>query len=80
MRKQVPARGLEFVFVCPNTNHVFKSADFHVSENRGVVTDEAGNKVLDATVVLDEGCPFCGAKHSYPAGELSCPFGSSVGS
>lgn len=66
---------MKFIFVCPTQNKVFESADFTVLENRGVITDKTGNKTLDAKVVLDHPCPFCGKKHVYHANELSCPFG-----
>jgi Zn finger protein HypA/HybF involved in hydrogenase expression len=65
---------MKFIFVCPSQNKVYESADFDILENRGVITDEAGNKTLDAKVALNEPCPFCGQKHVYHAGELSCPF------
>lgn len=65
---------MEFIFVCPNRNKTFETAEFSIVENRGVVIDAAGNKVLDARVALDDPCPFCGEKHVYAAGELSCPF------
>ena len=65
---------MEFLFVCPNRNKTFETAAFTIAENRGVVIDATGNKVLDAKVVLNGPCPFCGEKHVYPAGELSCPF------
>ncbi|MBI9085578.1 MAG: hypothetical protein JEZ11_18415 [Desulfobacterales bacterium] len=65
---------MEFLFVCPNRNRTFETAAFTIVENRGVVIDAAGNKTLDAKVVLDEPCPFCGEAHVYHAGELSCPF------
>ena len=48
--------------------------DFTIIQNRGVITDKAGKKTLDAKVALDKPCPFCGKKHVYHAGELSCPF------
>jgi hypothetical protein len=67
-------RDTKFIFVCPAKNKVFESADFKIIENRGIITDKAGNKTLDAKVALDEPCPFCGQKHVYRAGELSCPF------
>ena len=70
------AKHMKFIFVCPSKNKVFESADFKILENRGVITDEAGDKTLDAKVALNEPCPFCGQKHVYHAGELSCPFGS----
>lgn len=65
---------MKFIFVCPNQNRVFESEDFSVLENRGVMVDSAGNKTLDAKVALNRPCPFCGEKHVYRAGELSCPF------
>lgn len=65
---------LNFIFTCPFKNKIFESADFSIIENKGVTTDEAGNKSLDAKVVLDAPCPFCGEKHLYHASELSCPF------
>lgn len=68
---------MKFIFVCPVHNRVFESADFSIIENRGVIIDAAGNKVLDAKVALTEPCPFCGGRHVYRAGELSCPFAGS---
>jgi Zn finger protein HypA/HybF involved in hydrogenase expression len=65
---------MKFIFVCPTQNKVFESADFRILENKGVLTNEAGNKTLDAKVALNEPCPFCDQKHVYHAGELSCPF------
>jgi predicted RNA-binding Zn-ribbon protein involved in translation (DUF1610 family) len=70
---------MKFIFVCPNQNKVFESADFSILENRGVITDDAGNKSLDAKVALNQPCPVCGQKHVYRAGELACPFGPPVG-
>jgi hypothetical protein len=66
---------MKFIFVCPNQHKPFESADFKIGENRGVITDAAGHKTLDATVVLTAPCPFCGRQHVYHASELSCPFG-----
>ena len=65
---------MKLVFTCPNRKKVFESGDFRLIENRGVITDETGNKSLDAKVALNEPCPFCGERHVYPVGELSCPF------
>jgi uncharacterized Zn finger protein (UPF0148 family) len=64
---------MKLVFVCPKRNEVFESADFRIVDNKGVVTDAAGNKTLDAKVALDQPCPFCGEKHVYHAGDLTCP-------
>jgi hypothetical protein len=71
---------MKFIFICPNHNKSFESANFSIMENRGVVTDETGNKMLDANVALNEPCPFCGKKHVYHVSELSCPFTGSGGS
>lgn len=65
---------MAFMFVCPHKNEVFESSAFKILDNRGVVTDAAGNKTLDAKVALEGPCPFCGEKHVYHASELSCPF------
>ena len=67
---------MEFLFVCPNRNEVFESSEFDIFDNRGVITDAAGNKTLDAKVALNGPCPFCGKKHVYYASELECPFGN----
>lgn len=67
---------MELIFVCPETDAVFRSRNFDITENNGVQTDSSGNKYLDAKVVLKHPCPVCGRMHVYPAGELSCPFGN----
>jgi len=69
---------MDFIFVCPEQNKVFESADFTILDNRGVTTDGSGNKTLDAKVVLDQPCPFCGKKHEYHASELLCPFSANT--
>ncbi|MFH1984317.1 MAG: hypothetical protein ABIL58_20945 [Pseudomonadota bacterium] len=69
-----PSQHLNFVFVCPECNRVFETAAFSIVDNRGVVTDADGNKALDATVALNDPCPYCGQRHVYPASELLCPF------
>jgi hypothetical protein len=70
---------VKLIFVCPNSNKMFESANYAIIENKGVITDASGSRVLDATVALDECCPHCGHKHIYHAGELSCPFSGSKG-
>lgn len=70
-----PAEEMKFVFICPVRNKVFESSHFSLRDNRGVITDEDGNRTLDAEVVLNEPCPFCGEMHVYHASLLSCPFG-----
>ncbi len=65
---------IKFIFICPTQNKMFESSDFKILDNRGVITDEAGNKTFDAKVALDKPCPFCGHKHVYHVSELSCPF------
>ncbi|MCF8067537.1 MAG: hypothetical protein K9L30_03015 [Desulfobacterales bacterium] len=68
------AKEVKFIFVCPSKNEIFESSDFKIIDNRGIVTDKAGNKTLDAKVALGKRCPFCGQKHVYHASELPCPF------
>jgi hypothetical protein len=65
---------MEFIFICPKRNMTFESADFKITENRGVISDSFGNKILDAKVELNQPCPSCGEKHVYLASELPCPF------
>jgi len=68
-------KNAQFIFVGPKQNKFFEGSDFTIFENRGVITDKAGNKTLDAKVKIDQPCPFCGMKHVYHVGELVCPFG-----
>ena len=68
------SKEVNFIFVCPDKNEVFESSNFKILDNRGVTTDDAGNKTLDAEVAINEPCPFCGQKHVYHASELSSPF------
>jgi hypothetical protein len=70
---------MNFIFVCPTHNRTFESADFSITENRGVEKDDFGTKVLAAKVKLDSPCPYCGAYHIYEASELSCPFSAGGG-
>lgn len=66
---------MKLVLVRPQRNAVFETDDYRVVDNKGVAHDAAGNKTLDAKVALNAPCPFCGERHVYQAGELSCPFG-----
>jgi hypothetical protein len=66
---------MKLIFVCPVKNEVFESENYIILENRGVFTDGAGTRTLDAKVALNESCPFCGEKHVFHARELTCPFG-----
>lgn len=70
------AKEVKFVFVCTKNNEMFENSNFKIIDNRGVITDAAGNKSLDAKVALNEPCPFCGEKHIYHVSELLCPFTS----
>ena len=65
---------MNFIFICPVYNKVFESPNFRIIEDNGIVTDENGNRTLDAKVSLQDPCPFCGQLHVYHASELSCPF------
>ena len=65
---------MNFIFTCPEQNKTFETDRFSIRDNKGVTTDAAGNKTLDAAVVLTRPCPFCGQLHVYRANELACPF------
>lgn len=55
-------------------NQVFKSSNFDLIDNNGIISDKYGNKTLDAKVILKEPCPHCGEIHIYHVSELTCPF------
>ena len=61
-------------FNCTETGRSFETADYALSENRGVRTNSEGEKILEAVVVLKSPCPHCGRIHSYMADTLACPF------
>ncbi len=65
---------MEFVFVCPENQAVFRTRNFDITENKGVQKDANGDRFLDARIALKDPCPFCGRMHTYHAGELTCPF------
>ena len=65
---------MKLIFICPDKNEMFESAEFAIIDNRGVITDTSGNRILDARVALNEPCPFCGKKHVFHVRDLSCPF------
>lgn len=65
---------MKLIFICPDKNEMFESTDFEIIDNRGIITDNSGNRALDARVALRNPCPFCGNKHVYHVSELSCPF------
>jgi len=67
---------MELVFTCPAQHLVFTSQGYRITDNNGVTTDAAGNKVLDAKVALNHPCPHCGGMHVYHVSELACPFGT----
>jgi predicted RNA-binding Zn-ribbon protein involved in translation (DUF1610 family) len=61
-------------FNCPETGKPFETADYSISDNRGVMTNANGDKILDATVMINSPCPHCGNLHKYRADKLACPF------
>ena len=65
---------MDFIFVCPQTQKTFTTAAFDIIENRGVISDADGNKILDAKVRLTGPCPYCGNRHIFEANTLLCPF------
>jgi hypothetical protein len=46
-------------FNCPKTGKSFETADYSISDNRGIITRENGEKFLDATVIINSPCPYC---------------------
>lgn len=38
------AKDENFIFVCPNENEIFESSNIKIFDNKGVTTDDAGNK------------------------------------
>lgn len=54
---------MKFVFVCPEKNRLVESAESKIVDKRGDMIDTAGDRVLEATVALDDPCPFCGRRH-----------------
>jgi predicted RNA-binding Zn-ribbon protein involved in translation (DUF1610 family) len=68
---------MKLVFTCPETEETFYSDAYAIVENRGVICDSRGNKVLDAMVKLGRPCPACGKRHIYAAAELACPLSPS---
>jgi hypothetical protein len=65
---------MRLIFTCPEKNKVFESEDFEIIDNRGVTTDNQGNRILDARVALKNPCPLCGQEHVFHVSELACPF------
>ncbi|MGC9312853.1 MAG: hypothetical protein ACP5IA_09165 [Sediminispirochaetaceae bacterium] len=62
------------VFVCTENGAAFHSADFRLVENRGIKVSKDGSRILDAKVLLEDPCPFCGRRHVYHVSEIPCPF------
>lgn len=62
------------VFVCTENGAAFRSADFRLVENRGIKVSKDGSRILDAKVLLEDPCPFCGRRHVYHVSEIPCPF------
>jgi hypothetical protein len=65
---------MDFIFVCPKFQRTFESDAFKLTQNHGIKIDSAGQKYLDAKIILLDPCPFCGKKHSFAAKDLVCPF------
>ncbi len=65
---------MELTFTCPEMGGYFNCSGFRISDNRGIVTDEDGNRTMDAEVELEEPCPLCGGIHKYHISEIACPF------
>jgi hypothetical protein len=64
---------MELLFTCLRRQIDFFSADYEICDHRGVATDAAGNRYLDARIKLASPCPCCGEIHEYPVSDLACP-------
>lgn len=65
---------MTFLFFCPELKQSFETDAFSITDNKGVKTTPSGQRYLDATIVLNIPCPYCGKQHTYAASELPCPF------
>ena len=65
---------MKCIFSCTQNGRTFETDDFSVTDNRSMVTESDGQKILKATVLLNTPCPFCGERHEYRAEDLACPF------
>ncbi|MBN2040462.1 MAG: hypothetical protein JW864_10490 [Spirochaetes bacterium] len=64
---------MEFEFTCSKTGKIFRTSNFDIINNKGVLQDPSGQNFLDAEIVPADPCPYCGEKHIYHANEMSCP-------
>ena len=65
---------MKFIFVCPEHNMSFETDNFRIIDDRGIFTDDCGNKTWNAKVDVLSSCPFCDVKHIFDVNELVCPF------
>lgn len=65
---------MQLHFNCPETGKSFATEQYSLVDNRGVVTDSHGGKVLEATVAVAIPCPHCRGMHRYPVRDIACPW------
>ncbi|MBN2423729.1 MAG: hypothetical protein JXR46_15775 [Calditrichaceae bacterium] len=73
--KETTDKSSGLIFICPETQKPFETIKFRIIDDKGFIIDATGKNIMDARVLLEENCPFCGKKHIYKANELPCPFG-----
>lgn len=64
---------MKLYFQCPRTGENFSTDLFSLIDNRGVILNSHGEKVLQATVEICQPCPHCQEFHRYRAEDLACP-------
>jgi hypothetical protein len=67
---------MKFIFFCSEKRQTFETDAFRIIEDKGVKTDESGNKIWNAKIELTVACPFCQKRHVYAASDIACPFTS----
>jgi hypothetical protein len=65
---------MKFIFFCPEKHRAFETGDYRIIKDKGVKTDESGNKVWDAKVEVAAPCPVCGRRHIVDVTKVLCPF------
>lgn len=65
-------------FTCPETGESFATEKYSLKKGYRVLTDEHGEKILQGTLTLDSGCPFCGVKHEYKVKDVRCPLSEEI--
>ncbi|MFH0782309.1 MAG: hypothetical protein V2B20_10215 [Pseudomonadota bacterium] len=60
-------------FQCPQTGKIFSTDGYSLTDNRGVILNSQGEKILQAMVEVSQPCPHCQEFHRYRVEDLACP-------